>query len=269
MLYLILFLLSITPCAAGETRASGYQCGSYVEEQVWESVFPYLLPVDFPIKEHLDALFSSKRVTESFDSLKEAGFTNAVPRRRTFIIVTKHPDFPGYVFKLFVDEQPYHKNKPEHKWWIDRIDGVQRIQEIIDQQDWNEFFKTPKKWIYQLPDYPSPPQGLTRKNFILIEEDMQILDLQSNEEAWKNISFDLLEKVYFIVETAGLRDSKIDNIPFSYDGKLSFLDTQEINKWPVAYHRIARFLSGEKLAFWLNLVSDCRKKQIDQGATFE
>lgn len=259
MLYLVLLLLWIVPCDAVIAPPSAYVQGAFVENDAWAAVQPYLLPEDLPIKEQLDAFFSKNRAIESFDSLKRAGFTNTTPRQWTTIVVTTHPLFPGYVFKLSLDEQPYYKNRPEHLWWIDRITGARRIQDLIDEQGLNHLFKTPKKWIYPLPDDPAPAETSLRKNFILVEEDMQILDKDSNEAAWRRVSIELLANIYLIIETVGYQDAKKDNMPFCADGKIAFLDTQKTHVWPVSYNRIARLLTGDELEFWLALANNSRK----------
>lgn len=254
MLYLVAFYLLLLPF-----NVESYEQSRYVEDDVWTLVTPYLLPENLPIKEKLDLLFSNSRATLSVKSMKKAGFSNPEPREWTRLIVTKHPDFPGYVFKLYLDAQRYHKDKPEYEQWIQRIKGVAKIQQLIDKMGWNDMFKTPKKWIYPLLEEPSPPKEFIRKNFILVEEDMELLDRNENYAAWSSMPFDLLEKIYFILETTGLHDSKPDNIPFSVDGKLAFIDTQQVDAWPVAYYKITKFLTGDLLQFWKELINDKKK----------
>ncbi len=249
------------PCVFTYNSPTSYVQGRHVDDTTWTIVKPYLLPEQLPLKAKLDALFSASRVTLSLDSMKKAGFINPKPREWTRLIVTKHPDFPGYIFKIYLDAQRYHKNKPEYIQWIQRIKGVAAIQKEIDKRGWQNDFKTPKKWIYQLPDEPSPPKQFVRKNFILVEEDMDILDHDSNYSAWSVIPLELLNKLYVLLETVGLHDSKPDNIPYSQDGKLAFIDTQQINTWPVAYKKITPFFSGDLLSYWKELIKNARKKE--------
>jgi hypothetical protein len=234
---------------------------AYVTNEVWDQVKPYLLPENHPIRPQLDELFRSQRAILSEKSMEKAGFTNPSPRKWTHLIVTKHPDFPGYIFKLYLDAQRYHNDKPEYVHWIERASGAQAIQHLIEENGWQSEFKTPKKWIYPLPDAPSPPKEFIRKNFIIVEEDMEILSHKDNYSRWKTAqNKDKLLKLYTICETLGVHDSKPDNMPFSHDGKIAFVDTQPMFTWPVAYAKITPFLSDSLKKYWKQLIKGSRKK---------
>ncbi|MFQ5729871.1 MAG: hypothetical protein ACE5GN_05885 [Waddliaceae bacterium] len=230
-----------------------------VSEAVWNQVSPYFLPMDHPIRPVLDRIFSKDRVTLSLKSMKKAGFINPSPRKWTHLIVTKHPDVPGYVFKIFLDVQRYFKQKPEHVHWLERIHGAQTLEAEINKRRWHHIFKVPKKWIYPLPAEPSPPKAFLRKNFILVEEDMDIFDTTANHEKWKSnwVTTAILDAVYTLLQKFGLHDcAKPDNIPFSKDGRISFVDTQTLYQWPVLYKKLMPHLSPEMQGYWEKLTRD-------------
>lgn len=225
----------------------------FVVPDVWEKLEPYFLPINHPIKRKLDRLFHKKRVTQSRDIFEQAGFGNAEMRKPTNIVVGKHPDFKGYLFKVFLDTQP-----PVCEWchWLKRIEGAQAIQDCITTHGF-QHFRVPKKWIYPLPAEPSPPytSHYHRKNFILIVEDMQILSKEENLKAFKkNMRPKILRELYTILTEEGLIGSVYPkNIPFTHKGDLAFIDTEHHHIQPVPYHKLTRFLSAEMRDYWQTL----------------
>ena len=215
-------------------------------------VAPYLLPDDHPIKPTLDHIFNTSRATLNLHTLTEAGFTKAKPRKFTKLIVNRHPEMPGYLFKLYLDAQRYYKDKPEHHHWLMRIQGANRIRTMISERCLEGEFKVPRKWIYKLPSSHQPSSGYLAKHYILITEDMDILSGKENEEAWASdwVTPKLLDDLYGILKDLGLHDcAKPDNIPFSRDGRIAFIDTQYCDQ-SVDYKRLIPFLSESNKSHW-------------------
>ena len=109
-----------------------------------------------------------------------------------------------------------------------------------------------------LPEDPSPPKQFIRKDFILVEEDMNLLDKESNLAMWKSdsITEELLDALYHLLEELGLNDcAKPDNAPFSSDGRIAFIDTETHHSWPVNYSKLTPHLSPEMKTHWKHLQS--------------
>lgn len=230
--------------------------GGGLSEDIKHLLSPYLLPENHPVKPLLDALFGSARATFSLESLEKAGFPKSSPRKFSKLIVTKHPAIPGYVFKIYLDAQRYHKDQPEYISWILRIQGAELVRSEIVQAGIEAFFKVPKKWIYILPKHPKPKDSYYPKFTILVEEDMQILPKKENEELWGSsyVTEGLLNQLYLLLKKVGLYDcAKPDNIPFSRDGKISFIDTETFGKSSVSYEDLCNFLSKPNKIYWENL----------------
>lgn len=227
-----------------------------VTPEVWLKLEPYFLPADHPIKMDLDHLFQKHRVTSSLESFEKCGFGKAKLRKPTNIVIGKSPRFKGFIFKVFLDCQP-----PLCEWenWLRRIEGASAIQQCLVQNDFHHFV-VPKKWIYPLPQEPSPatPQE-QRKNFILIVEDMNILNKKDNLKAYKTrMNERLLNELYVILSEVGLLDSVYpDNIPFTKTGQIAFVDTEHHHhpKDKVPYEKLTPFLSTKMGAFWSSLPS--------------
>jgi hypothetical protein len=216
----------------------------------------YEIPPDHPVKSFLDQLFKKSRFIKNPDTLSRAGFTCSGPRKHTGLIVARHPDTPGYIFKIYTDVQEFHKRAFEYDLWMLRIEGARRIRDYIDARGWNSDFKVPYKWIYIIPKGTTRAEGYYEKRTILVEEDMELLKEKKNLERWRSdaVTPELLDKVYAILTDIGLRDcAKPDNIPFSVDGRIAFIDTQTHDAPEVPYHRLLNYLSKPNRQYWKSL----------------
>jgi hypothetical protein len=62
--------------------------------------------------------------------------------------------------------------------------------------------------------------------FILVEDDMNIFGKRKNEKLWKSqwVIKELLKAIYTVTTEISLSDStKLDNCPFSRDGRVAFV----------------------------------------------
>lgn len=228
-------------------------------DKIKTAIAPYLMPEDHPIKPLLDSLFSSSRVILNLETLEKAGFAKAKPRKFTKLIVTKHPSFPGYIFKLYLDAQRFHKNKPEYYFWLLRAKGADKVRAEIARLRLENSFKVPQKWIFQLPEHPSPPEGYYTKYYILVEEDMDIVSKEDNEQLWASsyVTNFLLDGLFAILKKVGLGDCvKPDNIPFSIDGRVAFIDTQTHGSKHVKYKDFTHYLSKPNQTYWKIIIED-------------
>ena len=242
-LFLLLFAFQ-NACFAGNKGPS---------PEVREKIGPFLLPDDHPARAKLDGIFSTSRALLSVKSMKKAGFIDPVPQKFTRLIVTRHPDLPGFVIKAYLDAQRYYKDKPEHHYWLLRIQGAEAIRKMVASNGWEHQFKVPQKYIYELPQEPAPPPEYRRKHFILIEEDMELLSAKENKAMWSSsaVTPDLLDHLFQLVNGLGLHDCvSTHNIPFSIDGRIAFIDTQTYDEWPIDFGRLTSSLSPDMKTYW-------------------
>lgn len=220
-----------------------------------QAVGPYLLPEHHPIKSKLDQIFRHSRATFNLDTLLKAGFSKSKPREFTKLVVTRHPSIPGYIFKIYLDSQCYHKDKPEHLLWMKRIQGADTIRQVITEYGFEDQFKVPRKWIYPLPKHPPVPAGYYPKYYILVEEDMELLSDQENLESWAShhIDQEFLTNLYTILTEAGFWDCKPANLAFSIDGRVAFVDTEGLGCKSVKYDKLIPFLSKSNQDYWKRL----------------
>lgn len=263
VIFFVLVVCSFTMLSADEPKIS---LSKYVSDQVWAEVSDYLMPDDHPVKKKLDEIFSSSRALSTIVSMKMAGFFPVRPEPHTQLIVTKHPELKGYVIKAYLDNQEYSKNLPEYYYWIRRIQGARKVRDYIEMHQLGHLFKVPSKWIYLLPDEPSASQLSVRKNFILVEDDMEIYPTKTNERLWKSskVTPELLDTLFKLITEVGLYDAKARNCPFCKDGRIAFVDTQvhpkgegfvtfnpqKIDK----YEKLLKHLSAKNKVHWNTLI---------------
>lgn len=213
----------------------------------------YLLPENHPVKQKLDSIFKDNSVLLNLNNLQKAGFEKSAPRKFTKLIVTKHKDLPGYIFKLYLHSQ--RSGIDEIKFWMMRINGANKIRTFILDKRLDDKFKVPQKWIYKLPKKNSKLDQYYLKNTILVEEDMDLLSDDQNKNKWKNDITQLdLDNIYLILNELGLYDcAKPDNIPFSQDGKIAFIDTQTHGCSSINYKKLIPYLSKDNQNYWKKL----------------
>lgn len=229
----------------------------FICPRVLERASPFLLPDDSEIKAKLDRIFGQSRVTLNSKTMEKAGFSTGKRQKYSRIVVAKHKDLPGYIFKIYLDNDKYKPNAKAQNYFIKRASGALAIQNCIEDNNLGHLFKVPRKWIYILPNTPKPKKNYSFKTFVLVEDDMKILDAHENKRAWKSskVTKETLHGLYNILSTVGLIDcTKIDNIPFSRDGKIAFVDTEAHGYFPVNYKRLKKWLSHSMKNFWSDLI---------------
>lgn len=249
-----------------EVRA--YQKPSFVNQDIWEAVRPHFLPENHPAKSKLDRMFSATRVIQTPDTFRKAGFKRSRPGRFSRIMASSHPDLPHYFIKAFADNELSVK-ADWHKF-LHRIEGARCVREWIAKNKLQAVFSVPNKWIYPLPENPSPPNNshFLRKNFILVAENMRILDHEKNEKAYKNkMTRKLLDDIYRLFDDVGLFDSVYAfNVPFCKDGKLATIDTEYHHRWPVPFHKLKKYFSKDMQKYWQHLIdNDGPKGHVKKG----
>lgn len=250
------FAASKTPDTKSVASAA-YARSPYISEEAWREVQEYLLPVDHPIKPALDRIFRESRVTASHEAMEDADFSFDIPRGDRRLTAAKHSKLKGYLVKTFLDTQ--NTANEEWKIWIHRIKGAKIIQESIEKHGFEHLLKVPKKWIYPLPADPSPAPGTPyRQNFVMIVEDMHILNVvKSKDKFMKALDKEFMDALYVVIKENLLIDSiYIDNIPFCSDGKIAFIDTEHYRTdiKPLKLHRMTKYFSPIMQEYWIKVM---------------
>lgn len=243
---LIISLLTIS----WEKAYASTDCRSNLTE--W--LEPYLLPEHHPIKHKLDRLLADPEILNSEESLKKAGFDLSKSQHQAnHVKVAKHRKLKHYLLKAYTNDQLVGD---ESFAFVRRVTRAEIIQEAIDRLGYGAYFKVPRKWIYLLPHATFSSE---QRQCVLVVEDMHVFDDEMNAFLWKNAQWITQEKLfalYTLLSEEGLVGSiYLDNIPFSIDGKIAFIDTEHVHVWPVPYNRLTRHLPKELCAYWKGLTT--------------
>lgn len=246
------------------TFVESYKKPADVSIETWNAVLPYLLPSNHPSKAKLDAIFRSRRAIASSRELKAAGFT-PLEDKELDLIVAKHPEIPGFLIKTYYDNHriPNRAGVPgEAQYWINRIIGVDRVRESIRKNNLGDMFLAPNKWIYPLPDNPAPQcKGAPNcfpKHFILVSEELDLVSPAENAKLYKEkMTPYLLNGLYTIMKDTHLYDSVyIDNNIFTKDGRIAFIDTEDLDRKPILFNEMTVYFSPEMQRCWHELLQE-------------
>ncbi|MES2344617.1 MAG: hypothetical protein V4494_01575 [Chlamydiota bacterium] len=215
------------------------------------SISPYLLPSDHPIKPTLDLIFAAPGVLKNEETLLNQGF-NVITTGGSYVTIARHPAVPGYVFKLYYDEETRIKdNTPHWEWLVRRCIGAEKIRKVIKKKKCH-YLTVPDKWLYLLPQESS--ENFSSQPILLIATDMEIENEHITKKAWKYlITFQHLDELYAIIKhgygTVGL----VRNIPYTKNKVFAFTDT-EYPVRPLKLERVYPYLSKEMQRYWDTLI---------------
>lgn len=212
----------------------------------------HLLPLDHSLKNILDVIFSQGNVTQDENSLVNAGFIIMHRQPTTHILVAKHPAIEGYLIKLYVETETRIKgDKPSSYWLINRCKGAKRIRKFIKERE-IKHFSVPQKWIY-----PLPPHSGMKHPIILIVQDMQLVSSKENKLAWKTlVTKKHLKELHSILQHGSGSYFLTGNVPYSTNGKFSFIDT-EYPKREIKMENVIKYhyLNPEMENYWNYLIN--------------
>jgi len=221
---------------------------------------PYLIPEHHPLRETMDTIFKTARVTQNESSYQAAGFKTLCERPRTFVRVASHPALPGHLVKLYLDTELRKKrHKESWEWLVKRCEGAEKVRNVIRKRHIKHFV-VPDKWIYPLPDHPLPPANIhyTRHLAVLLVTDMQLASSKENYYAWSHsVTEEQLDELYDIITYAKGSSYRPDNICYTKKKQYAFIDTEYPSRGP-DYRSIRGYLSASKRRYWDDLIKHGR-----------
>lgn len=214
---------------------------------------PYLLPLNSSLKPILDALFSSGRVLQDESTLQQAGFELVHSMPSSFVKIVRHSALPGYLFKLYLDNQTELKEDKQGWWWLtNRCIGAERIRKMIEKKQMLHFV-VPDKWLYIVPSWFSS-RGPAPQPVVLVETDMNLESHDMILYAWYHLATrEVLDELYYILDHGAGSYFLSGNIPYTKSGKFAFIDT-EYPKRNIKKEKVKRYLNPEMQAYWDELI---------------
>lgn len=229
-----------------------FDSNSSISKKIRVKIAPFLMPSNHPIKAVLDKIFSTAHVTNNVDTLKEAGFKILRVKDSSFIVVAKHPEAKGYIFKIYPQsENRTRLGKPSWKWLVNRCVGATNIKKLIKKKK-IKHFTVPDKWLYPLPPGSQNP-------VILVATDMHLVGLQKCKVAWLSVGCEQLDELYIILSHGCGSNYLTHNVPYTKEGKFAFIDT-EYPKRKINLAKVKLFINPELHSYWDKLVKKGNKK---------
>ncbi len=233
-----------------------FENNTVIPKNVKAKIRPYIIEDHHPMKAKLDEIFYKQRVTTNKKTFKKAGFKTLRQGPRSYVHVARHPLLSGYLVKAYMDDELREKRKrPSWHWLAKRCEGAKKIDEIIKSRK-IRFFTVASKWIYPLPEHPSPPldSSHTRHYALLLAKDMNLVSKDANLHVWSHdITEAHLDELYAIISRAKGSSYRPDNISFTKQGVFAFIDTEYPSQGP-DYKSIRPFLNSNMRDYWDQLV---------------
>lgn len=190
------------------------------------SAIDYVLPSNHPLEAQLKTIFNDPNMFNSPEQLKHAGF-QVFERVHRGLMVARHPLIKGYLFKKFqnnVNQQDQFDN------YMKRASGARALSQFIKKNDLQHIV-VPKKWLYQLPKKFSD-RKTKEAAYILIVEEINICSGGADPggevaQRYYHIEEDVLRELCLVVYHFRGLDSVLHNMPFTYDNKIAFIDTEK------------------------------------------
>lgn len=252
--YLTLFF-TVLFHALAFTDYNGFDDNPLISENYKPAIRNFLLPEDHPMKESMDRLFQNRAVIKNGKNFERAGFQTLFLQKRSKIRVARHKLLPGYLVKVVLDDElEFKKGIPEWYWFLQRCIGAKKIRDSIETHGFTKF-TVPGKWIYPLTWWNAPDSFYyLPKSVVLLVEDMNLMGHADSQIAWNvKITKEHLDELYVILSESGGASYRTDNIPYSYDGTFSFIDT-EYPEVAADLTRIKKHLSKDMAAYWQLLI---------------
>ena len=258
LLALSLNCFAIPAISSVRQEYPNFEGNPLLTDQMRSKIADYLIPLDHPIKATLDSIFSQSRVLENERTLVEAGFDILVPpSASSYIIVARHPEVPGYLFKLHLDsENRSRKQLPHWIWLVRRCAEAKKIRKIIKHKN-IRYFSVPDKWLFVPPIYPYS-SGSNPQPIIVVETDMELESSEVSEQMWRTgITCKHLDELYSIIKH-GYGGSSVlylpNNVPFTKNNKFAFIDTEGPQSDHPRLEFIKRYLSKKMQNYWDSLI---------------
>ena len=178
-----------------------------------------------PSSFNLGALFRDPNMFESADDWSDAGF-EILRASDNKITVASHASVPGYLFKKYVSSGKRESPDDQLRNYETRLEGSRRLRALIDDKRLRNV-AAPRKWLRTLP-----PEFWSRgqQTHILVVDRLNLLDDDESERAYERIEEGVLRDLCVALFAFRGLDSTTQNLPFTTDGRVAFIDTEHWNR---------------------------------------
>ena len=224
----------------------------FITIDMQKMIAPHLLPVDHTAMPTLHEIFSQPHALQDEESLKALGFSLLSIRKKSAVVVARHSQLPGFIFKIYRDCDPRGRHN-ELGWesLVRRSVNAKKVKDLIKNQGLI-YFKVPDKWLYVLP-FTSDTPGTLHQPIILLATDMEIVTPEETRAAWKSrISPQHLSELYIVLKSGYGSTFLTGNIPFTKSGAFALLDLEK-PKRKFNMKEVEPYLSKNMRHYWRSI----------------
>jgi len=202
-----------------------------------------------PIYPVLTDLFKNGRMFDSFDKFGSEGF-KLVKHAEHKIMSGAHKRAPGYLFKKYNNDKPGETQLVNYMF---RVEGARLIRGFIEDRGFS-CVVAPRKWLYELP--PSFP-----KRYLVVAEKLDLASDGDTNRGYDRISKEQMHELATILYHFRGLNSTASNLPFTQDGRISFIDTERWHHDKDYLRKVGDRLSSDRK----KLAQDVYKNLAHQG----
>jgi len=219
----------------------------------------YLIAEDSHVKLVLDRLLTGTDALKNQKSFDKAGFVTLCFRSKGSLRVAKHPELPGLLLKVYLDDTSIAKNY-KYKCLARRAAIATEVRKLIQKHNMKHI-TVPGKWLYEIPTQ-QPAEAQAKKRYLLVVEDMQLVKRKKSDRAWKKeITPAILREVYHILKAGYTSLAVSQNIPYTKKKTFSCIDT-EYAKREFDLLKINKFLSPKMRRAWKKIVEEHKNSAV-------
>jgi hypothetical protein len=167
-----------------------------------------------PIVAQLPALFTDRKMFDSYGRFEDAGFKLAAHAEHK-MMAGRHKALPSYMFKKYNNDKD---GTEQIRNYMRRIEGARILRRFIEERGFSRVC-APRKWLYELPE--SFPE-----RYLLVTDRLDLVGKDSTERAYHRIGKDQLRELATVLYYFRGLNSTADNLPFTEDKKIAFIDTE-------------------------------------------
>lgn len=195
---------------------------------------------DDPARLDLGALFRHADMFDSRRAWGAAGFHVIARDNDGKIMVARHPQVAGLLFKKYTSDLP---EKDQTKNYERRLEGSNRLRGFADSRRFSRIV-VPHKWLLKLPH----PFSRRETSHVLVVEQLDLLADRQTKAAYRSIDPGLLAELCVVLHRFRGMDSIAKNLPFTADGRIGLIDTEHWDRStskPYLY-RVGKHLSRDR-----------------------
>jgi hypothetical protein len=210
--------------------------------------------IDGPASLDLRGLFRDPDMFDSRSNVTAAGFKVL---NKGKIMVFCHPSVRGLLFKKYTTAV---SQKDQRKNYECRLEGSIRLRAFVVGRGLSRII-VPRKWIVELP------QEVSRRDTLLVVEQLELLGSEQTVAAYQRIDAGLLRELCTVLFNFRGMDSNANNLPFLTGSRIGLVDTEHWDRGTRKdyLHHVGEHMSAESRKTAKKLFREFREEGYRDG----